>query len=44
MKTIIILIVIAALILIYNRFIYKDPDQLDREGNPVHRKKGKSIS
>jgi hypothetical protein len=31
---------IAALLFIYNQFIYKDPDLLDREGNQVHKKKG----
>ena len=40
MKTILILIVLAALLFIYNQFIYKDPDLLDKDGNPVHRKKG----
>jgi uncharacterized protein YxeA len=40
MKTIIILVVIAALLFIYNQFIYKDPEALDKEGNPVHRRRG----
>ncbi len=40
MKTILVLFLIAALLFIYNQFIYKDPDQLDHEGNTVHKKKG----
>lgn len=41
MKTIIILLLIAAFLFIYNQFIYKDPDLLDHEGNVVHKRKGK---
>jgi hypothetical protein len=39
MSYILLLAAIVIAVLVYEQFIYKNPDELDGNGNPVHRKK-----